>query len=101
MTRHGSSKPPHLAGLPGEFDPAAHVDPTLEHREASDAFLRGAPVDHKLSGLLDRVVAHFGWAETQHIEQAREQGDQSRVWDTAVWIIANAIAREERQRATS
>lgn len=101
MTHDGLSNPPHLAGLPVEFDTAGHVDPSLAHREAADAFLRGAPVDKTLSGLLDRIAGEFGWAEIGYIELAREQGDQSRVWNTAGWIIANAMAREERQRTNS
>lgn len=101
MSRNRPSSAAHLVGLPTKMVTGAHVDPNPEHREAADAFLRGAPVQERLIPMLERVVDSFGWAEHGYIEEARRSGEQARIWNTAHWIIANALAREAHAQARS
>src|SRR2546423_1277987 len=76
-----------------------HLVPTQQHRSVADAFLRGKPIDSEMQQLVDCAAAEFGWAEHHYIAEARAQGDDSRIWDTTRWIIANALARQAAVRA--
>ncbi len=58
----------------------------------AEAFLREEPIDAEMRALIDELVAGFGWAEQNYIRSARQNGEQTRVWDTTKWIVANALA---------
>lgn len=84
---------PHLTAVPDEPAVADNVAPTIEHRLAADAYLRGEPVTGRLADLLEEIVAGFGRTQHQYVRLAREAGEQARVWDTARRIIAQRLAR--------
>jgi hypothetical protein len=95
----GTSQRARLKQLPQPIGQRGHVDPTDAHLEAAGAFLRGKVVPTGARPWLDRALAEFSEVEHGYIESARRHGERARVWETATWIIANAIAREERRAA--
>lgn len=86
---------PHLTAVRDEPAVADNVTPTIEHRLAADAYLRGEPVTGSLADLLDEIVAGFGRTQHEYVRLARAVGDQARVWDTARRIIAQRLARAD------
>ena len=86
-------QPPAFGGPPPRNAFRAHIVPTDQQRSAADAFLRGDSIEPAMRELVELTVREFGWAENGYIEEARTQGEQSRIWDTTRWIIANAMAR--------
>jgi hypothetical protein len=89
-----------VAPLPGPGQ-GTHIQPTEAQRAAADSFLREATIEPAMRACLDRAVAGFDDAQQSYVEAARRQGEGSRVWDTAGWIVANAIAREAAEKAST
>lgn len=94
MTPRRATKPSRLSAVPSAGR-ARHVYPSEEHLALASAYLRQQSIPQASQPLLTHAVGLFGWAETEYVREARAQGEQSEVWETARWIVANALAREE------
>lgn len=99
------SVPRHLAAIPpSKTEKPRHIDPTMPQRAAADALLRGQSVPAGLEALVERTVAELDEVERFYLQEGRRRGEGTQVWDTAGWMIANAIARiaadEQHRQAT-
>jgi hypothetical protein len=92
MPRRQHSRPSPLTVVAGPLD-NDYVPPTPEHRQAADAYLRGARIEGTMAALLAKVTAKFGATHNDYVRLAREAGDASDDWDTIARVIAQDLAR--------
>lgn len=79
----------------GTDEPERLIQPTAEEREIADLFLRKEPLPIEYHEPLKQVLASFEDVDHFYIQEARRHGDRSRIWNTAGWLVAGALANAD------